>query len=225
MAWARLADRSQMFNSPPSGVLAGFVVAAVLFSFSACSTSADYTGPSNAELAEQALLDDGVAPDVVDCVLRLGRRRLAMTEMAPAEMDELTATCEVARARLNGESADPLAASAGADATDAPSNRPHTFGDDPLLDALWTSCEIGTGNACDELFVTAPPDSEYERFGLSCGGREDVLHCVELDQLDAEGEPVPLLYREIQGQVDPAGSAMNEAKEGEGNRGGGGTRG
>ena len=48
-----------------------------------------------------------------------------------------------------------------------------TFGDDPGLDLLWVKCDFGVGEACDFLFFSSPIDSEYESFGLSCGGRED----------------------------------------------------
>lgn len=44
-------------------------------------------------------------------------------------------------------------------------------GTDAALDALWIACDGGSANACDELFWTSPGDSEYEDFGLSCGGR------------------------------------------------------
>jgi hypothetical protein len=49
---------------------------------------------------------------------------------------------------------------------------PQTYGDDPRLDALWDSCERGAMRACDRLFEESPLFSEYEEFGLSCGGRD-----------------------------------------------------
>ena len=51
-----------------------------------------------------------------------------------------------------------------------------------LDDRLWTACDEGSGSACDELFAAAPVGSEYERFGVSCGDRPDVLDCAELDR-------------------------------------------
>lgn len=39
------------------------------------------------------------------------------------------------------------------------------------LDELWISCAGGSAEACDDLFWQAPVDSDYEAFGLSCGGR------------------------------------------------------
>ncbi|WP_372595384.1 hypothetical protein, partial [Actinotalea sp.] len=51
-----------------------------------------------------------------------------------------------------------------------------TYGDDPELDALWDACAAGDMVACDDLYFAAPFDSEYERFGDSCGGtREEGL--------------------------------------------------
>lgn len=43
------------------------------------------------------------------------------------------------------------------------------FGDDPALDALWTSCAGGDMVACDQLFFTSPIGSSYETFGDTCG--------------------------------------------------------
>lgn len=45
-------------------------------------------------------------------------------------------------------------------------------GTDEALDALWVACGEGSASACDELFLEAPVDSDYELFGLSCGARE-----------------------------------------------------
>ncbi len=47
------------------------------------------------------------------------------------------------------------------------------YGDDPELDDLWDSCEDGDLAACDELWLTSPFDSEYERFGATCGDRNE----------------------------------------------------
>lgn len=64
-----------------------------------------------------------------------------------------------------------------------------TYGDDEHLDALWDACESGDGGACEELYYSAEPGSEYELFGGTCGGRTDgSVACTEaLD--DGSGEP------------------------------------
>jgi hypothetical protein len=57
---------------------------------------------------------------------------------------------------------------------------PRAYGDDPRLDALYDACERGSMRACDRLFEESPLFSEYEDFGLSCGGRNGLaLTCVD----------------------------------------------
>ena len=48
---------------------------------------------------------------------------------------------------------------------------PAPAGDDPILDLFVEQCRRGNNQACDELFADAPPDSEYERYGRTCGNR------------------------------------------------------
>ncbi|WP_454048817.1 DUF4190 domain-containing protein [Cellulomonas sp. Marseille-Q8402] len=53
-----------------------------------------------------------------------------------------------------------------------------SYGDDPELDALWDSCEAGSGTACDDLYTYSPADSEYEDFAMTCGNRVDfAIYC------------------------------------------------
>ncbi len=44
-----------------------------------------------------------------------------------------------------------------------------SYGDDPVLDALYDSCAEGDMAACDDLFWDSPLGSEYEAFGNTCG--------------------------------------------------------
>jgi hypothetical protein len=46
---------------------------------------------------------------------------------------------------------------------------PFTYGDDAYLDGLWDACAAGDMVACDDLYMDSPFDSEYERFGDTCG--------------------------------------------------------
>ena len=46
-----------------------------------------------------------------------------------------------------------------------------SYGSDPLLDFLWIECEAGDFASCDDLYLESPPGSEYEEFGVTCGGR------------------------------------------------------
>jgi hypothetical protein len=47
------------------------------------------------------------------------------------------------------------------------------YGDDPELDELYDDCGQGSGAACDELYLSSPDGSGYERYGATCGGYLD----------------------------------------------------
>ena len=47
---------------------------------------------------------------------------------------------------------------------------PWAYGDDWELDALSEACWGGDMSACDELFFSSAPVSEYEQIGATCGG-------------------------------------------------------
>ncbi len=44
------------------------------------------------------------------------------------------------------------------------------IGDAPFLDGLYARCDGGDFMACDDLYMEAPLNSEYEAFGDTCGG-------------------------------------------------------
>ena len=55
-----------------------------------------------------------------------------------------------------------------------------TYGDHEMLDTLWDRCAAEDFTACDDLWWLAPPGSEYESFGDTCGGRRaPEVSCVE----------------------------------------------
>jgi hypothetical protein len=54
-----------------------------------------------------------------------------------------------------------------------PSGAVDGYGDDPRLDQLQDACETGDMGACDDLFRESPLGSRYERFGDSCGERNE----------------------------------------------------
>jgi hypothetical protein len=65
-----------------------------------------------------------------------------------------------------------------------PATEPGDLGPDPVLDAYADSCFGGDLQACDDLYNEAPPLSEYEAYGWSCGGRVKAYTtstCTELD--------------------------------------------
>lgn len=136
----------------------------------------EFTVDERTEQAQVELVEAGASPEVADCVVRLARQELRVGPIDELTRDELLLTCERTQALLDGadeaDGADRLAFVDG----------PDTFGDDPALDSLWRGCEEGSGAACDELFEQAPVGSDYERFGVSCGDRDEMLFCSELDE-------------------------------------------
>ncbi|MGY1672952.1 hypothetical protein [Geodermatophilus sp. SYSU D00710] len=46
-----------------------------------------------------------------------------------------------------------------------------SYGDDPVLDALWDDCEHGDEEACYSLYLESPAGSAYEAYGWTCAGR------------------------------------------------------
>ncbi len=129
------------------------------------------------DIFQENLLDDGVDVDVADCVTRLAEHDLRSGGIDPVALDELILNCERAEEILNDEGTDDKAGQ-----TLAFADGPITLGDDPQLDRLWQECADGSGAACDELFAQSPIGSEYEQFGVTCGDRNEVLDCAELDE-------------------------------------------
>ncbi len=160
---------------------------ALMLLSSSCST--DGSAPPTESAKDRTasdLADLDVEPGVSECVIRLAGGQLddpAAEPLGSAALGELVETC----VDLGTASDAAAAADSASDQTVDPSRSspppagPHTNGDDPELDRLWSRCESGSGAACDELFEQAPVASDYERFGLTCGSRELVLHCAELD--------------------------------------------
>ncbi len=142
----------------------------------ACSTAEAEPEPEPSyDQIVAAWADTGLSNDAAGCVVELIPDSLSATEQLeaasmPAEFEDLVAACEEATAPAEVTTT-----------TRRSSNDPFTYGDDAMLDRLWDQCGEGSGAACDELFNEAPAESEYERFGLSCGDRPEVLNCDELD--------------------------------------------
>ena len=130
---------------------------------------------------ESALIAQGLSTEVAECVVRLGRYDLRVGPLDDVTADELTLTCERAQSVLDGGDGDD-------DSTPTAVDGPDTLGDDSSLDQLWRKCEGGSGSDCDELFRQAPVGSDYEQFGVSCGRRDDVLNCSELDEVAPVGQ-------------------------------------
>jgi hypothetical protein len=57
-------------------------------------------------------------------------------------------------------------------------------GPDPTLDAYAQACFEGDYQSCDDLYYESPPLSDYEEYGVTCGGRVkngDVMACTDLE--------------------------------------------
>lgn len=163
-----------------SSHLAGLLAIATLIA-SGCSGGVDLADQDHAAATAAQLLADDIAPEVVDCVLRVGRTELQRSMLSDAAIDELLTNCRAAHAVLGRDKAPKDAKTDQVAVELAMTSAVWSYGDSPLLDQLWDACDSGTGSACDELFATSPVGSEYEEFGVTCGGRDDVLDCEELD--------------------------------------------
>ncbi len=138
---------------------------------------AEFSLTSTADELVSDVMSQGAAPDVAECVrgMAIQDERLTTLDLSNSSdkvyVDDLQASCERA-ARLSEPTLETP--------DEIPFVGPQTYGDDPELDRLWEGCEAGDGPMCDELFETAPVDSDYESFGVTCGNREGVLNCAEL---------------------------------------------
>jgi hypothetical protein len=65
-----------------------------------------------------------------------------------------------------------------------PAVEPGELGPDPVLDQYALDCFEGDLQACDDLMYESPPLSDYEQYGLTCGGRVKqymVMYCTDLE--------------------------------------------
>lgn len=61
---------------------------------------------------------------------------------------------------------------------------PGELGPDPTLDAYADDCFAGDLQSCDDLYFSAPPLSDYEEYGMTCGGRMKPYTAVSCTDLD-----------------------------------------
>ncbi len=106
------------------------------------------------DVTDEALGDDPVPPEAI---------RATVECLAGEDVADLVDDVD-----LSGIDSDTLTSDA------------NTFGDNPDLDAMWTACEGGSAQACDDLYLQSPVGSEYEAFGNTCGNRTDgTAFCVD----------------------------------------------
>lgn len=75
-------------------------------------------------------------------------------------------------------------------------------GDDAEFDALWTDCTDGDGEACDDLYLLSPAESDYEAFGWTCGGRTVLDNCPDLLGTVGSGDSAESPFVDSTGRFD-----------------------
>lgn len=166
---ANYARRSIAWAGASSAVILGLIAALALLSAEADQIEVDYAAETADLLARR-----GHNEQVIECVVRLAERELTVAALSEAALEEITEGCDETDRILAFAQSQPVAVPELAD------NVPNALGDDAALDRLWESCEAGGGADCDALFEQAPPGTDYERFGLTCGERPNVLYCTDL---------------------------------------------
>lgn len=169
-----IEERSRQW---PSMVFAALLAGAV--GIAACSSPVVESVAPDHDSMVDGFVELGLTESVADCVVGWTERFeldpvIPTEERDPADqlvIDEAIENCTTADALVNPPLLEPERL--------AFDNTPFTLGDDFELDILWGKCEVGNGQACDELWERAPVGSEYESFGVTCGQRFEVLNCSE----------------------------------------------
>lgn len=174
----------------------------------ACTSVPEAAAPTADEVVARHI-EAGMEASVADCVVGIGSQELTLAALLPdGERDQtevalyeaLISSCEEASAFVHRKAVEPE--------TLAFEDEPFTKGDDPALDALWESCDAGDGESCDRLWEAAPVGSEYERFGVTCGERDQLLDCTEelteesVEEIDAAADARPDAESEYDGEND-----------------------
>lgn len=193
------------------GILAAVAVAVVAFLL--LGGDDDDTSDVETRLAAQIKADAGgdLTDDQADCVAaylvdEIGEERMRDVDLdaddpPPGMEDELIAAsfgaisaCDIDPTAFAGDDGDAEDEGDAGDEGDAedegdePADGDGTYGSDNDLDALYDACEDGDYQACDDLFLESPSDSEYEDFGDTCGERNDPAgYCVDLYEGGGDG--------------------------------------
>jgi hypothetical protein len=86
--------------------------------------------------------------------------------------------------RLGGSAGDSAFGGGPPAPTTSPPSPAAGLGDDPGLDVYAQRCQEGEMDACDDLYRLSETLSDYEAYGMTCGGRVkpfDVMWCTDLD--------------------------------------------
>lgn len=174
---ATFARRSFAWAAASSAVILGLIAALALLSAEPDAAEVDYAAETADLLARR-----GHNEQVINCVVRLGERQLTVAPLSEAALEEITESCDETDRILAFAQSEPAAE------PELAPDVPSVHGDDATLDRLWDSCAAGAGIDCDALFEQAPPGTDYERFGLTCGERPSVLYCSDLVLPEDEAE-------------------------------------
>lgn len=131
---------------------------------------------STAEELTEDIIKNGAAPEIADCVQGMAIQDERLTEL---DLDNESDRVYLEDLQQSCERADNLTKPPPIAPEEIPFAGPQTYGDDVGLDQLWDECEAGDGTKCDLLFESAPVDSEYESFGVTCGDRPGIFDCSE----------------------------------------------
>ena len=95
-----------------------------------------------------------------------------LSEPCPNESDSgLLRLWEEQRQQVRQYFSDLQGESMEVDESPQPAEPPSGLGDDEELNDLAEECASEDFSACDLLYYSAPPGSEYQRYGDECGGR------------------------------------------------------
>ena len=138
----------------------------------------------------QGLIDTGIDPQSVVERTITGEEDAALLGIAVACVEDLTAIPAFVQSFIEGAAAegttftldeaicainsldDPDPTRAIADCvSESAIEGARGYGDDDVLDLLWDACEGGNNQACDELYDSAPLDSDYLEFARTCAGQ------------------------------------------------------
>ncbi len=214
--WFAPSKASVTITRTAGPVAAAAVATAFALALSGCSLAdRQEQAVDPVESMQLELVDEGTDELVAECIVRLGEREIERFELSNVAIDELRVICVRSLDDGSSQTGRPDGRQDGSEGAGKTvlANQPFTNGDDIELDGLWAECENGMGASCDQLFEQSPIGSEYEQFGVSCGERDDVLNCSELDEPEIDDELVPQIYREWQQAQDSDGIDNGEDRE------------
>lgn len=121
---------------------------------------------STSGLAEddaRCFAEEFLGSDVIDVTTLTSPEAILANPSAMALMQQIMVTCNIDPGLISGGSSGTGGGTSGGLLPG------HTYGDNPVLDAMWDDCEAGDLDRCHELYMSSEFGSEYEEFGLYDG--------------------------------------------------------